>query len=339
VGSSDTATVEQRSVPVDYALGWIERSNFADCQHTVMEQGAIPVDELAGPFDLQSTVESGQSYLWDRGDGEMYTTTAAHGGSAWYETVVPPIPDVVDEQAVVRVRQADGALQWESTTDAVPILTHLLRLDDDLTAIEAETPADPLLDRAFEAYPGMRLVRDPVFPCLISFICSAQMRVSRIHGMQRRLAREYGGELAFDGRTYHAFPTPAQLAERTEEELREQSLGYRAPYVQRTAEMIADGEADPRAAIDRDYEDARDHLTRFVGVGDKVADCVLLFSLGFTEAVPLDTWIQTAIADHYPDCDQGGYVSTSRAIREQFGGRYAGYAQTYVFHYLRNGGN
>ena len=304
-----------------------------------MERGAIQIGELDGGFDLQSTVESGQSYLWDRPDGEMYTTTAAYGGGAWYETVVAPIPGVCSSPEVLRVRQADGELQWESTTDAVPILTHLLRLDDDLDAIAAATPADPLLDRAFEQYAGMRLVRDPVFPCLISFICSAQMRVSRIHGMQRRLAREYGDEVAVDGETYHAFPTPDQLAARTEAELREQSLGYRAPYVQRTAEMVADGEVDPRGAVDREYEAARDHLTQFMGVGDKVADCVLLFSLGFTQPVPLDTWIRTAIADYYPDCDQGGYVSTSRAIREQFGGQYAGYAQTYVFHYLRNGGN
>jgi len=304
-----------------------------------MERGTIPLSDLDGSFDLQSTVESGQSYLWDRPDGEMYTTTAAHGGSAWYETVVSPIPDVAAQHEVLRVRQVDGELQWESTTDAVPLLTHLLRLDDDLNAIEAETPADPLLDRAFEQYAGMRLVRDPVFPCLISFICSAQMRVSRIHGMQRRLAREYGNEIEFDSRTYHAFPTPTQLAARTEDELREQSLGYRAPYVQRTAEMVAEGEADPHGALGLDYEDARDHLSQFMGVGNKVADCVLLFSLGFTQPVPLDTWIQTAIADYYPDCDQGGYVSTSRAIREQFGGQYAGYAQTYIFHYLRSGGN
>ena len=304
-----------------------------------MEQGAIPVDKLDGPFDLQSTVESGQSYLWDRLDGKMYTTTAAYGGSAWYETVVPPIPGVCDESTVVRVRQTGGKIEWESTTDAVPILTHLLRLDDDLNAIEAATPDDPLLERAFEEYAGMRLVRDPAFPCLISFICSAQMRVSRIYGMQQRLAREYGDELTLDGETYHAFPTPQQLAARTEDELRELSLGYRAPYVQRTAEMVDDGEADPYEAVELEYEDAREYLTQFMGVGNKVADCVLLFSLGFTQPVPLDTWIQTAIADYYPDCDQGGYVSTSRAIREQFGGQYAGYAQTYVFHYLRNGGN
>ncbi|QCJ48591.1 DNA-3-methyladenine glycosylase [Haloprofundus sp. MHR1] len=308
-----------------------------------MERGAIPLDELAGEFDLQATVESGQSYLWNRADGGMYDELVAYGGDHWYETVVPRIDGVSDEQAVLRVRQvggpATGRLEWESNVDAVPLLTHLLRLDDDLDAILDATPDDPLLRRAYDAYRGMRLVRDPPFACLVSFICSAQMRVSRIHGMQMAMAREYGDRIEFDGETYYAFPTPAQLAERTEDELRELSLGYRAPYVQRSAEMVASGEAHPDEALGLDYEDARESLTRFVGVGDKVADCVLLFSLGFLEAVPLDTWIQTAISDHYPDCERGNYRETSRAIRERFGGEYAGYAQTYVFYYLRAGGD
>ena len=303
-----------------------------------METGVISIGDLAGPFDLQATVESGQSYLWSRLDGKMYTTDDAHGGQAWYETVVPPLDGVSDEQAVVRIRQVDGRIEWESTTDAVPILTHLLRLDDDLTEITADAPDEPLFNRAFEQYHGLRLVRDPPFACLISFICSAQMRVSRIHGMQQRLAAEYGKSVEFDGRTYQAFPTPEALAARTEAELRDLSLGYRAPYVQRTAEMVADDEADPTAAVGREYEAAREYLTQFVGVGDKVADCVLLFSLGYLEAIPLDTWIRTAIEEYYPDCEQGNYTDTSRAIRGRFGGEYAGYVQTYVFNYLRNGG-
>jgi N-glycosylase/DNA lyase len=194
------------------------------------------------------------------------------------------------------------------------------------------------LERAYDAYEGMRLTRDPVFPCLISFICSAQMRVARIHGMQRRLRETYGDAVTLGGETYRAFPTPEQLAARTEEELRDLSLGYRAPYVRRTAEMVASGDADPLEAADLPYEEARESLTRFVGVGNKVADCVLLFSLGFLEAVPLDTWIRTTVEEYYPDCDRGSYAETSRAIRERFGGEFAGYAQTYVFYHLRAGG-
>ena len=307
-----------------------------------MERGAIDIGGLAGPFDLQATVESGQSYLWNRADGGTYDDLHAHGGDEWYETVVAPIPGVIDERVPLRVRHEggvhDGTIHWESTTDAVPLLEHLFRLDDDLDAILDSTPDLPLLDRAYDAYEGMRLTRDPVFPCLISFICSAQMRVARIHGMQRRLRETYGDVVDLDGEPYHAFPTPDQLAARTESELRGLSLGYRAPYVRRTAEMVASGEADPAEASALPYEDARESLTRFVGVGDKVADCVLLFSLGFLEAVPLDTWIRTTIEEYYPDCERGNYAETSRAIRERFGGNYAGYAQTYVFYYLRAGG-
>jgi 8-oxoguanine DNA glycosylase, N-terminal domain. len=105
-----------------------------------METGTISVDELAGPFDLQATVESGQSYCWSRLDGKMYTTDNAAGGQAWYETVVPPLDGVSDEQAVIRVRQVGGDIEWESTTDAVPILTHLLRLDDDLAGSTTTHP-------------------------------------------------------------------------------------------------------------------------------------------------------------------------------------------------------
>jgi len=340
-----------------------------------METGRIDIADLNGPFDLQSTLESGQTYLWERTDGDSYDESAAHGGDAWYETVLPPTPGLTDLPTVVRARQLggvdDGTVEWEAggvpagTTAEVPppeptesvdgeeILTHLLRLDDDLDAIYEATGNLPLLDRAFGRYRGMRLVRDPPFPCLVSFICSAQMRVGRIFGMQNALRESYGTPVAVDGRTLYAYPTPEALAARTEDELRDLSLGYRAPYVQRTAEMVASGEARPENARGRPYEAARDAVTQFVGVGEKVADCVLLFSLGYLQSIPLDTWIKTAIGDYFPDCEGNNYAETSRAVREKLGGglpgrdevfgesgvdAYAGYAQTYVFHHLRTDG-
>ncbi|WP_049899370.1 DNA-3-methyladenine glycosylase family protein [Halococcus agarilyticus] len=302
-----------------------------------MESGTIDLDDLAGGIDLQATLESGQSFCWSREDGGSYERSAVSGGSAWYTTVLPT--DFTGEREVVRVRQADGRLEWEATTDAVAPLTHLLRLDDDLDALQAAAPDDPLIDAALDAYRGLRIVRDPPFATLIAFICSAQMRVGRIHGMQRALAREFGSVVDFDGETYHAFPTPEELAAASEADLRACSLGYRAPYVERTAELVASDEVRPEDARGKEYEAAREYLKQFVGVGDKVADCVLLFSLGYLEAVPLDTWIQTAIAEHFPDCDRGSYAETSRAIRREFGGEHAGYVQTHVFHYLRGGGD
>jgi len=296
-----------------------------------MRRGSIDVSSLPGGFDLQSTLESGQSYLWWRADGRDYEETP-YGGEGWYLTTTR----AAGEPAVIRARQQDGRLEWESTIDAEPVLRTRLRLGDDLPAIRAATPDDDLLTAAYDAYPGMRLVRDPPFGALVSFICSAQMRVSRIHGMQQSLRAAYGEPVALDGETYHAYPTPDRLAAATEAELRGLNLGYRAPYVQRTAEMVASGKTDPGEAAGVAYEAARESLTEFVGVGQKVADCVCLFSLGFLEAVPLDTWIRKTIAEYYPECDRGSYAETSRAIRERFGGEYAGYAQTYVFHWLRN---
>lgn len=303
-----------------------------------MHRGTLSLSSI-GPFDLQSTVESGQTFRWTREDGRAYAERDAYGGDAWYATVVADDekPDICDPD-IVRVRQVEDRLEWEASFDAAETLRRRLRLDDDLPAIRAATPDDPLLEAAFDRYRGLRLVRDPPFETLIAFICSAQMRVERIHEMQRGLEERFGGPVTFDGETYHAFPTPERLAEATEGELRELGLGYRAPYVKRTAEMVAEGEAHPEAARELVYEDAREYLTQFVGVGEKVADCVLLFSLDFLEAVPLDTWIQSTIEEYYPESDRESYAETSRAIRERLGGEYAGYAQTYVFHHLRNGG-
>lgn len=303
-----------------------------------MERGAIDCESVPGGLDLFRTIESGQSYLWRRSDDACYQNVSAE--DAWYETALDLEAAAIGEDGsgtdVVRIRQHDGTLEWEATTDPVPALRRMLRLEDDLEAIRTSVPDDPLVTDAFDAHWGMRLVNDPPFATLVSFICSAQMRVERIHGMVTALARAYGTHVTVGDRTIHAIPTANQLAAATEADLRSLGLGYRAPYVLETARMVADGE-DPTAARTLEYEAAREHLTRFVGVGEKVADCVLLFSLGFDEAVPLDTWIRSAIASHYPDCDRGTYRETSRAIRERFGGTYAGYAQTYVFHHLRTG--
>lgn len=294
-----------------------------------MERGQIDLTGI--PFDLQATLESGQSYLWWREDGQDFTGETIFGSDAWYATT-----DRLDNEPVaIRARQVEDRLEWEATADVENRLRHRLRLDDDLAAIRAAVPDDPPIEAAFDAYWGMRLVREPPFGTLVSFICSAQMRVDRIHGMQQALRREYGTPVAFDGQTYYAYPTPEQLASTSENALRELSLGYRAPYVQETARLVANGH-EPGEIQGLPYEEAREELTQYVGVGEKIADCVLLFSLGYLEAVPLDTWIRKTIAHYYPDCDRGNYAETSAAIRKTLGGEYAGYTQTYLFHYLRH---
>jgi N-glycosylase/DNA lyase len=288
-----------------------------------VDAGTISLRETR--LDLQATLESGQSYLWDRADGRMYDGA----GPGWYHTTVG--------DDLLCVRHRGDHLEWRATADLESDLRTLLGLDDDLDAILASAPPEGLVREAIEAYDGLRIVRDPFFACLVSFICSAQMRVERIHRMQMALRETYGDPVELGGMSYHTFPEPATLAAATEAELRELGLGYRAPYVRDTAELVASGELTRADVAGRPYEAAREALTGFVGVGQKVADCVLLFSLGYLEAIPLDTWIRTAIEEHFPDCDRGSYAETADALRERLGGEYAGYVQTYVFHYLRSG--
>ncbi|MFB6111462.1 MAG: DNA-3-methyladenine glycosylase, partial [Halobacteriaceae archaeon] len=187
-------------------------------------RGSIPLADYPGGLNLRATLESGQSYVWRRLDG---TTYGEGSGDGWYYAV----PD--GEFLKIRVREDEvPILEWEATTDADALLHERLRLGDDLHAIRATAPDDTVVQRAYDRFWGLRIVSDPFFPTLISFICSAQMRVQRIHEMQNALRETYGPAVTVDGETYHGFPTPETLAATTETALRDLGLGYRAPYVQ-----------------------------------------------------------------------------------------------------------
>lgn len=288
------------------------------------------------PFDLKATLESGQTFQWRRwpDDGEMFDDRT----DARYYTVLPAYESPSGEPEVFRVEETTDGLAWDSTLDygdwAASLIGERLGLTVPFDNIRATFPDDELLEEALDAHAGLRVPRDPAFPTLISFICSAAMQVERIHEMQRKLADAHGETVAVDGYEFHAFPSPEVLASVSEDALRDLKLGYRAEYVNQTAEMVATDDVTLAATAEKDYEDARNHLTQFVGVGDKVADCTLLFGFGFLDVVPIDTWVQNALDEYYPDLDTGSYATTSQAFRDHFG-PFAGYAQAYLFHHLR----
>lgn len=289
-----------------------------------METGTIPLSTVSGGIDLRATLESGQSFLWNRTDGEMY---AESPDDAWYYTV--------SNGEVIFVRKQSDRLEWRATTDAAAVLRRRFRLEDDLDEIFDSFPEDSTLERARGRYPGLRVVRDPFFPCLISFICSARTTVEQIHRFQIELAREFGKPIDVDGTTYYTYPRPAQLAAAPEARLRDLGLGFRAPYVKQTASMVASSEVTAATLRGEAYESAHDRLQSFTGVGPKVADCVALFALDHLEAVPVDRWTRRLIETYFPDLAQETYGETADTFREHFG-QYAGYAQTYLYHYERS---
>ncbi len=282
-----------------------------------MEKFSIPAED----FDLELTMTCGQTFCWHRMKGELYGS-----GSSRFYTFRNGRPLIVE--------QRDGRL-FVKTELSRSEVEKALGLHRDLGSVFETFPEDPRLEKAKQEFWGLRVVQDEFFPCLISYLCSPQMRIPRIKKMHDDIARNYGGVEEVGERELLRFPTVEELSEATEEELRELGVGYRAEYIVETVKMLQNG-FDPDELRTMEYGAAKEKVKQFHGVGDKVADCVMLFSLGFEEAYPIDTWAQKAIQEHYPEHHSSNYDETLRNLQDYFGD-YAGWAQEYIFHAARNG--
>ena len=213
-------------------------------------------------------------------------------------------------------------------------LGHYLRMDDDLEAIYSCIDTDPRMHGAIAEYRGLRLLRQDPWECLVSFICSANSNIPRISATMESLAQNYGQPLTLGDYVDYSFPSPDKLAEAGEAALRDLKLGFRAKYVAKAAERVALGEVKLEPLRYLPYQEAKDVLTSLPGVGDKVADCVLLFSLDKLDACPIDRWVRRAMEEWYLDGAKLNYKSIRAWSLEKWGG-YAGYAQQYLFHQKR----
>jgi N-glycosylase/DNA lyase len=274
----------------------------------------VPAEKVTGTvIDVTKTFESGAVYHWWEKDG-------------WYETTVGG--------GFLRVRDEGDGFVYEAEGVPEEEVVRFLGLGDDLGGVADAVEGDPVAEEAFRRQYGLRVPRDDPFASVVSFIASAQSRNERTRGVVRGLCEKHGE--TGDGWAAHTFPSPEEVASLGEERLRELGFGYRGPYVAETARSIADGDVCPRDLRTAPYTEAHDELKRLKGVGDKVADCVLLFSLGFIGVVALDTWLRRIIDEHYPGLVGGTYEETARAFRDRFGG-YGGYVQTVLYHEARTG--
>lgn len=202
-------------------------------------------------------------------------------------------------------------------------------LERDYGAIKRSYADDPFLSEGMTYAQGIRVLRQPPFETLISFIISQNNNVKRISGIIERLCQRYGKPL---GGGCFDFPEPEALACLCDDELVNCGAGYRASYISGAAGMVRDG-FDLGAVAKMPYKEARQKLQELPGVGPKVADCVALYSLGFTEAFPADVWMKRVLRCVY------GFSGSDAKMREfvdsKFG-KNAGLAQQYLFHYARN---
>ena len=293
--------------------------------------------DIGQPFHLASSVESGQSHRWSK-EGH----SGAGPGEIWHWGLVcgnlikirPSEEDSSGCASGVEFRASPASNHGQLEV----LLQSYFRLDDDIEAIYQDISKDPRVADMVRRYRGLRLLRVDPWECLISFICSANSNLPRIHANMETLSEHFGQPLSLDGRTYHSFPTPERLASAGEAALRVLGLGFRAPYVDRAAQAIAGAKLDLGALRDIPYDEAKERLVELSGVGSKIADCVLLHSLEKLEAFPIDVWVRRALADWY---FPGEKPPPDRVMlewaRDHFGA-YAGYAELYLFHGRRLGG-
>jgi N-glycosylase/DNA lyase len=277
-------------------------------------------------FDLDFSLCCGQVFRWKK------------IGEWWYG---------VTGEKVFKIRQLGAELDFENVTKE--FVTCYFGLNDDLEQISRCIGRDDYIRKALRRFEGLRIVRQDPWECLISFICATYKSIAAIELMLSKLSVKLGEKKAFDGLDFYTFPTVEKLAFASENGLRECGLGYRVKYVQATAKKIYESKIELESLKTLPYLEARKTLVEFPGVGLKVADCVLLFSLEKLEAFPVDVWVKRVILNHYANqlpealvkklsthdsLSNGEYEKLSAFGRSYFG-RYAGYAQEYLYHYER----
>ena len=181
--------------------------------------------------------------------------------------------------------------------------------------------ADEYLNRAINAYSGIRILKQDEWEALCSFIISQNNNIPRIKGIIERLCFNFGDDL---GGGDFTFPSAEKLAVLTVEDLAPLRAGFRAKYIIDAAQKVAGGEVDLKKMLSCDMDDARAELIKIKGVGAKVAECTLLYGCGRVEAFPVDVWVRRIMGELYPD----GLPACAKDVE--------GIAQQYLFHWRRN---
>jgi len=275
---------------------------------------------LALNYDLAATLASGQAFRWRFVDGGWEGVVAGR----W-----------------VRLRQEAGRIRAEA---AEPVgdwawLRHYLQLDVNIGKIFETFPQDEPMQSSVQSCAGLRLLRQEPWECLASFICSSTKQIVQIQQIIALLCRRFGDPVAVpEGHEpVHSFPSFGRMAGLAESDLRECKLGFRAPYLLNSARKLRDGEVDLSALHGVALDEARAQLLQLPGVGLKIADCVLLFGYGFQQAFPVDVWIMRALRQLYFPKRRVKLPRLRRFSQTHFG-PHSGYAQQYLFHYMRTKG-
>ena len=278
-----------------------------------------PVEHLfpVADYDLTATLTSGQAFRWKNINGAWEGVI----GKRWVRLTQNP-------QGII-AESSPGNDDWTWLID-------YLQLDVDLSSIISTFPEDEPMRAAVSNCRGLRLLKQDPWECLASFILSSTKQIVQIQQIVGLLCERFGEPISVPSGhvPVYSFPTAHRLAECSEQRLRDCKMGFRAPNLLRTAQIIARGELDLNRLYALELSEARNALIELPGVGRKIADCVLLFAYGFQQAFPIDVWIMKALQQLYFPKRRPGHKRLVHFSETHFG-PFAGYAQQYLFHYAR----
>jgi len=295
----------------------------------------IAANDIAGPFNLDHTIRSGQTSEpeWQSINMGYWDVELINQRYVKYEVYSEGTPSSPHLRVVITSETIDNEL-CDVTKQ---YLRALFRLDDNLEEFYHAFSDDPLVN-AFNRLQGLRLMQaSNLFESLICSICSQHASVKMWNLMAQLIKRIYGEQMTFpDGSVFYTFPKPEKLSEASERDLESIcKIGYRAKYIKAASKLIVDGELNLNHLKNLPYDVARVKLMEVPGVGPKVADCFLLYGVGCTQAAPVDIWMHRIVSKLYFNNTRISKEKAAKFLRDRFR-HWAGYAQIYLFHYARS---
>jgi N-glycosylase/DNA lyase len=280
----------------------------------------------ASDFDLEKTLNSGQVFHWEK----------AGGG---FMGAIGDLPVHVEQDNEMLKVHFGGPPKPTREPRVLPgIVARYFALDHPLAEICDSFPKDPVMNAARDFCCGLRIIRQPKWECLATFICSSMKQVAHIRQISLALRRRFGERRRIGNQLVYTFASPRRLAQASEKELLECKLGYRAKNLRATARLVSSGHADLEAWSALSDAELRKQLCALPGVGPKIANCVMLFAYQRLRAFPIDVWIERVLRQHYFSGRKKMTTQRLRQFSETYFGEHGGYAQQYLFHQARSGG-
>ena len=262
-------------------------------------------------IDIDNSINSGQVFLWEK------------QGSDWYG---------IDGQDILKINK-NGVIKSIRN-----LKTDFFRKNDNMQEIIKSISKDKTVKKAVKEYEGLRLFRQDPFQCLISFIISSNSNIQKIKNSLEKITKKFGKKVKIQNKEFFLFPEPEKIARATIDEIKSCGVGYRAPFIKEAAKMVILKKIDFEYLKKCDYHEAKKNICLVPGIGNKVADCIMLFSLNKLESFPLDTWMIKILEKYYSKefkietktITQKQYELLHEKIVNYFG-PYCGYAQQFLF--------